>query len=274
MRLSVVTFMRPGTEAPRQSFERIANYARRIEASGFPGIWVTDSLGRGQPTLDPLVALGALAAATKRVELGTAVLQVSLRHPVDLAHRAQSVQALSGGRLRLGVGSGSTKADFDLLGADYQQRFRNLMSSLEIMRRAWRGEPLAGGTLTPWPGSEGGPPVLLGAWRNPRWIAYAARQCQGWIASGLYSSWEDLENGMRLYREAGGTNAVLANVVIDLRNRSEAGSLAERAKVSLVCLPEEGRQRLKRIEQIGFDEVLVVSLGNALDEIERMRDYL
>jgi alkanesulfonate monooxygenase SsuD/methylene tetrahydromethanopterin reductase-like flavin-dependent oxidoreductase (luciferase family) len=274
MRLSVVTFMRPGVEAPRQTLERMASYARRVEASGFPGIWVTDSLGRGRPTLDPLVALGALAAVTKRVELGTAVLQVSLRNPVELAHRVQSVQALAGGRLRLGVGSGSTKADFDLLGADFQQRFRNLMSALDVMRRAWRGEPVNAGTLTPWPGTEGGPPVLLGAWRNPRWIAYAAKQCRGWIASGVYSSWQDLETGMRLYREAGGSNAVLANVVVDLANQPEPGSLAERAKVSFVCLPEEARRRLKRIEQIGFDEVLVVSLTNALDEIERLRDYL
>ena len=274
MRLSVVTFMHPGTEARGQSLERIASYARRIEAAGFPGIWVTDSLGRGRPTLDPLVALAALAAVVKRVELGTAVLQVSLRHPVDLAHRVQSVQALSGNRLRLGVGSGSTRADFDLFGADYAQRFRTLMGSLDIMRHTWRGEPVNGGTLTPWPGSEGGPPVLLGAWRNPRWITYAARQCQGWIASGLYSSWEDLENGMRIYREVGGANAVLANVVVDLSNRPEPGSLAERAKVSLVCSPDEARQRLKRIEQIGFDEILAISPTGALDEIERVRDYL
>jgi len=186
----------------------------------------------------------------------------------------QSVQALSGGRLRLGVGSGSTRADFDLLGADYDQRFRTLMSSLDIMRRAWRGEAVNGGTLSPWPGCEGGPPVLLGARRSPRWIAYAAKKCQGWIASGLYSSWEDLENGMRLYREAGGNNAVLANVVVDLRNRPEPGSLAERAKVSLVCPSDEARQRLKRIEQIGFDEVLIVSPTGALDEIEQVRDFL
>ena len=116
--------------------------------------------------------------------------------------------------------------------------------------------------------------MLLGAWRNPRWITYAARQCQGWIASGLYSSWEDLENGMRLYREAGGTNAVLANVVVDLSAQAEAGSLAERAKVSLVCLPDDARQRLKRLERIGFDEVLLVSPGSALDELERVRDFL
>src|SRR6266849_2914913 len=137
MRLSVVTFMRPEGESRGRTLSRVIDYARQIERRGFPGIWVTDSLGRGRPTLDPLVALGALAAVTKRVELGTAVLQVSLRNPVELAHRVQSVQALSGGRLRLGVGSGSTKADFDLLGADFQQRFRNLMSALDIMRRAW-----------------------------------------------------------------------------------------------------------------------------------------
>src|SRR6266404_6295704 len=172
MRLSVVTFMRPEGEPRGRSLHRIVEYARQIERRGFPGIWVTDSVGRGRPTLDPLVVLGALSVATPRVELGTAVLQVSLRHPIELAHRVQSVQALSGGRLRLGVGSGSTRADFELLGADYDQRFRTLMSSLDIMRHAWRGAPVNGGTLSPWPGCEAGPPVLLGAWRNPRWIAY------------------------------------------------------------------------------------------------------
>jgi alkanesulfonate monooxygenase SsuD/methylene tetrahydromethanopterin reductase-like flavin-dependent oxidoreductase (luciferase family) len=274
MRLSVVTFLRPSSEPRDRPLGRIVDYARRIEKKGFPGIWVTDSLGRGRPTLDPLAVLSALSAATARVELGTAVLQVSLRNPIELAHRVQSVQALSGGRLRLGVGSGSTRADFDLLGADYDQRFRTLMSSLEIMRRAWRGEPVNGGTLPPWPGCEGGPPVLLGAWRNPRWIGYAAKQCQGWMASGLYSSWEDLEAGMRLYREAGGANAVLANVVVELSARPEPGSLAERAKVSLVCPPDEARQRLRRLERIGFDEVLVVSPTGALEELERVRDFL
>ena len=274
MRLSVVTFIRPGPETRGRPLGRVVDYARQIERRGFPGIWVTDSLGRGRPSLDPLVVLGALSVATQRIELGIPVLQVPLRHPVELAHRAQSVQALSGGRLRLGVGSGSTRADFDLLGADYDRRFRTLMRSLEIMRRAWNGEPINGGALSPWPGCEGGTPVMLGAWRNPRWIAYAAKQCAGWIASGLYSSWEDLETGMRLYRDAGGKNAVLANVLVDLSNKPEPGSLAERATISLVCPPDEARVRLKRIDQLGFDEVLVVSLGGMLDELERVRDFL
>ena len=72
MRLSVVTFMRPGTEARSRPLGRIVDYARQIEKRGFPGIWVTDSIGRGRPTLDPLVVLGALSVATQRIELGTA----------------------------------------------------------------------------------------------------------------------------------------------------------------------------------------------------------
>ena len=119
--------------------DRAADYARRIEAAGFHDIWVGDSLGRGRPTLDPLVELATLAAVTRKVELGIGVLQLPLRHPIELAHRVQSVQALSGNRLVLGVGSGSTKDDFDLLGYDYDKRFGMLRSSLKTMQSVWRG---------------------------------------------------------------------------------------------------------------------------------------
>lgn len=75
---------------------------------------------------------------------------------------------------------------------------------------------------------------------------------------------------MRIYREAGGTNAALANVAIDLANRPESAGLAE-VPTSLVCPPDEARRRLKRIEQLGFDEVLLVSHASVLEDIERAR---
>lgn len=278
--MRVGTMIRPdpgpasGIEPHNQLLNRMAGYARRIEAGGFPGIWVGDSLGRGRPTLDPLMELSVVAAVTQRVELGISVLQLPLRHPVELAHRVQSLQALSGNRLRLGVGSGSTRADFELLGYDYDHRFGIMKRSLETMRRAWRGEAVnAGGTLSVWPGCEGGPPILMGAWRSPRWITFAAEECQGWTPSGRYSSWDDLEEGMRIYRSAGGTNAILANVAVDFSNRPESAALAG-VTTSLVCPPYEARQRLKRIEQIGFDEVLLVSHGSVLEDIQRARDFL
>jgi len=274
MKVSVQIRVSPGVISDDRPMRRIADYARRIEAAGFPGIWVGDSLGRGRPTLDPLTTLASLCSATDQVELGIAVLQVPLRHPVELAHRVQSVQMLSRNRLRLGVGSGSTRADFELLGGDYDRRFRTLMSSLDTMRAGWAGQSVNGGALSPWPGCESGPPILLGAWRSPRWITYAAKQCQGWTPSGRFSSWEDLEAGMRIYREAGGDNAVLANVAIDLAERPESASLAQVASVSLICSPDEARRRLRRVAGLGFDEILLVSQTNSLKEIERARDFL
>jgi len=274
MKVSAMIRLSPGAEPHTRLMSRMADYARRIEAGGFPGIWVGDSMGRGRPTLDPLTALAALAAVTERVELGIGVLQVSLRHPVELAHRVQSVQALSEGRLRLGVGSGSTRADFELLGGDYDHRFRTLRKSVETRHRVWSGEPVNGGTLSTWPGCAGGPPILMGAWRSPRWITYAAKECQGWTPSGRFSSWDDLEFGMRIYREAGGTNAVLANVAVDLAERPDSAEIAAATDVALVCPPDEARRRIKRMEQLGFDEVLLVSHYGELEEIERARDFL
>jgi alkanesulfonate monooxygenase SsuD/methylene tetrahydromethanopterin reductase-like flavin-dependent oxidoreductase (luciferase family) len=163
MRVHVVNVLRPEPEMKGRTLHRIADLARQVEAKGFTGLWLTDSFGRGRATLDPIVLMSVIAAVTQKIEIGTCVLQVPVRHPVELAHRIQSLHALTGDRLKLGLGSGSTQADFDLVGEDYAQRFKTLMSSLEIMKRAWRGEKLDGGTLTPWPGTEGGPALMLGA---------------------------------------------------------------------------------------------------------------
>ena len=227
MRVSAMIRVNPDAQPIDRMISRMTEYACQIEARGFPGIWVGDSLGRGRPTLDPLVQLAALAAVTKRVEVGVSVLQVPLRHPIELAHRVQSVQALSGNRLCLGVGSGSTRADFDLLGYDYDARFRTLRSSLDIMRRTWRGEPTnTDGTLSTWPGCGGGPPILIGAWRSARWISYAATDCQGWTPSGRFSSWKDLEVGMRVYRAVPGRCSRMLQLIwtIEPNPRSSQGS--------------------------------------------------
>src|SRR5205814_9475673 len=174
---------------------------------------------------DSLQVLTVLAAVTRRVELGISVLQLPLRNPVELAHRAQSLQVMSNNRLILGVGSGSTRDDFELLGYEYDHRFRTIRNDLDIMNKVWNGEPVNGGTLATWPGCKGGPPILIGAWPSPGWITYAAKQAQGWTPSGRYSSLEDLEFGIELYREHGGTNAVLANCSVDLQERPEPAGL-------------------------------------------------
>src|SRR5213082_3430031 len=119
MRVHVVNVMRAAPGETGGTLDRFARFARGVEERGFAGLWLTDSFGRGRPTLDPIVGMSVVAAVTSRIEIGTCVLQVPVRHPVELAHRIQSLYALTGRRLQLGVGSGSTQADFDVVGLDY-----------------------------------------------------------------------------------------------------------------------------------------------------------
>ncbi len=272
MQIHVVNFLRPDPGFTGRTLEYLAGLARQVEARGFAGLWLTDSFGRGRPTLDPIVGMSVVAAVTSKIEIGTCVLQVPVRHPVELAHRIELLYALTGSRLQLGVGSGSTQADFDLVGLDYDERFKLLMSALDTMGKAWRGEPLPGGRLTPWPGTEGGPAVLLGAWRNKRWIVYAAEQCAGWIASGLYPKPEELEAGMQMYRGAGGKRAILSNVIIALDPASEAAARAASATVTLTGGVAAARDKLRWIRDVGFDDVLCMASLEALDDLERLRD--
>jgi alkanesulfonate monooxygenase SsuD/methylene tetrahydromethanopterin reductase-like flavin-dependent oxidoreductase (luciferase family) len=274
MRVSTMIRTAPQGNPDNGLIDRICEFGRQVEARGFPGIWVGDSLGRGRPTLDSLQVLTALAAVTKRVELGIAVLQLPLRHPVELAQRVMSLQAMSNNRLVLGVGSGSTRDDFALLGYDYDHRFRTFRNDIDIMRKVWNGEAVNGGTLSTWPGCAGGPPILIGAWRSPRWITYGAQQAQGWTPSGRFSSWDDIEYGMNIFRDAGGSNAVLANCSIDLKERPESAELAKLATVNFICPADEAGRRIKRVEAMGFSEILIGSQFGAIDELERVREFL
>ncbi len=257
MRIGIVTIPSAPETGPAV-VEHVTGIARQVEALGFHGLWVTDAFARGKPTLDPLILLGAMAAQTSRIELGTCVVQIPLRHPVEHAHRVQTLNALSGGRFRFGVGSGSTKNDFDAVQVDYDARFKTLTAYLEVMRKVWAGEPIYGPALSVWPGTEGGPPVLLGAWRSERWINLSAKVLQGWIASGIHTSPEDLEIGVKMFRAAGGKRAILANIFIDFRGMPGNLPFTHVPKISMFCSPAEAKDRLKRLEDMGIDDALLV----------------
>ena len=158
--------------------------------------------------------------------------------------------------------------------ASYEERFKTLPAYLDVMRRTWNEEPVYGNPISVWPGTEGGPPVLLGAWRSERWINLAANQCQGWISSGIHSSWDDLELGVKMYRNAGGGRAVLANVFTDFGPNPESGPSQHVPKVTLHCGLSEARERLRRMADIGLDDVLLVPPPNDPAQLERMSELL
>lgn len=251
--------------------DTLAETARRIEAADFDSAWVFDSIGRGRLLPDPLAALAVAGTVTRRIELGTGVLQVPLRRPVELAHRVLTTHLVCGGRLRLGVGAGSTAADFAAVGVDFDARFRDLDAALTTMRRLWTGARVDAAELgAPWPSVAGGPPVLVGSWAGSRWIERAAKEFDGWIGSGARSSWRLIREGIARFRGFGGRRAVLTNVHVNLgaERPSAAGPDDPFDLVGPRAVVEE---RIRHVRALGFDDLVLVAARHDTEHLLALR---
>jgi probable F420-dependent oxidoreductase len=127
--------------------ERIRRTAVAAEELGFDSVWATEHILVGAQAVDPygrvfapLVTLGWIAAFTERVALGTSIVVAPLHHPVHLAKEAATLQELSGGRLKLGLGMGWHEDEFQNLGAEFHGRGRRAEEGIRLMRALWRGE--------------------------------------------------------------------------------------------------------------------------------------
>jgi alkanesulfonate monooxygenase SsuD/methylene tetrahydromethanopterin reductase-like flavin-dependent oxidoreductase (luciferase family) len=252
MRLGVSLALEGPDPVPGNAYSAGMATAERV---GFESLWFFDTIGRGRFRPDPISAISAAAAVTSTVELGTCILQVPLRHPTELAHRVLSAHYLSGGRLRLGVGAGSTQADFDAVEGDYETRFRQLTDALPRMQALWNGETVGAANLTPWDSTKGGPPIMIGSWAGSRWIPIAAKQYSGWIASAHFTNFATLKEGVERYRGEGGTRAVATNIPVDLN--ASSNPLGDQDHLDLRCGRQEAVERLQKLADAGFDDAVV-----------------
>ena len=233
------------------------------ERTGFDSLWFFDTIGRGTFRPDPISAMAAAAALTEHIEIGTCILQVPLRHPVELAHRILSAHFLSGGRLLLGVGAGSTETDFQAVDGDFKARFRDLEAALPRMRSLWRGEAVGAANLTPLPAAQGGPPILIGSWAGSRWIPIAAQQYDGWIASARFCTIATLKEGLKRFRGEGGGRAIATNIPVDFT--ANGGTLSDDDHLDLRCGPAQAADRLQILADAGFNDA-VVTVADTTEE--------
>jgi probable F420-dependent oxidoreductase len=180
--------------------------AERAEGLGFDSIWVGDSL-LARPRHDPLTLLAAVAARTKKAELGTAVLLPALRNPVVLAQQIATLDQISEGRYILGVGIASDnppiRAEFVAAGVPFEKRAGRMLEGLRLCRELWSGKPVSwngrwvveNSTLGPTPHRPGGPPIWIGG------MVRAARERVGRLYDGWFPNAPDAKGWGEQFRE-------------------------------------------------------------------------
>lgn len=134
-----VGFMVPSI-APDATATSTVEYARRAEALGAHSVWVPDRIV--YPSPDIFVTLGALAAATERVRIGSAVVLGVLRPPVLIAKAASTLAALSDGRFVLGLGVGSRAEDFRSVDVPIEERGKRMRELVQLLKREQPTLPL------------------------------------------------------------------------------------------------------------------------------------
>jgi alkanesulfonate monooxygenase SsuD/methylene tetrahydromethanopterin reductase-like flavin-dependent oxidoreductase (luciferase family) len=217
----------------------VGSWAQRLVDAGFESLWTPEIIGRGPLVPDPFVLLAVAAGVTQDVELGTATVQVPLHHPAELAHRVLSLMAVYDGRLTLGVSPGSSAADYAALERDFAGRFAAFSSAVARLRVLLAEGHDERAVLAPADLAAGGPALLLGSWGHN--VERAAREFDGWLASGLRRTPDEILAAHDRFRAAGGRRAVVCAVPVD--SHADLGPTGE---------------VLHRYAQAGFDDAVVV----------------
>jgi probable F420-dependent oxidoreductase len=283
----------------------IAGYAIRAEALGFAGLWTLDSPVGGPtghtPLLDGLHMLSHAAAVTDEVRLGIAVIVLPRRNPAMLAKELATIDRLSGGRLTVGVGLGRDDERIAGLGFPTGRRVRRLTEGVEVMRALWaqglaahEGElyRFSGVRMEPKPLQRPGPPVWLGAGREPA-LRRAVRIGDGWIGSGSSSSEDFTTQAAFVARELGDTGrdparfAIAKRVYIAVEEDASVArqrlaavldAMYDRPGLTERCAvcgpPEHCAQVLRDLAAAGAQELVLAPMYGHLAQLEALDEVV
>jgi alkanesulfonate monooxygenase SsuD/methylene tetrahydromethanopterin reductase-like flavin-dependent oxidoreductase (luciferase family) len=174
------------------TLDHLAAYTKVAAQLGFRALAVNDHLVFSVPWLDGPTALGAMIEHSGDMTLATTVSLSVVRGPVPVAKMLGAIDRLSGGRLVVTVGPGSSKEDYAAVGLDFSERWPRFDESIGALRALWRdgGAPFVGRfyttegiALEPRPAQPLGPPIWVGSWGSDAGLRRVARLADGWLAS-------------------------------------------------------------------------------------------
>jgi probable F420-dependent oxidoreductase len=173
-----------------EAYEETIRVCRLAEELGFDFATVPHHRFHAKYPSSPFVLLGALAATTERIGLGTNIVVLPALHPVNVAEHIATIDHLSGGRVFIGAGTGYIRKEFEVGGFAFETRGDRMSEALQVLRLLWTQEnaSFAGKhfqfedvTLQPRPVQRPNPPILVGA-QMPRAVKRAARLGDGWTS--------------------------------------------------------------------------------------------
>lgn len=276
---------------PGVSGELILDWARKADSGPFSSLGIIDRIV--YPNYEPLITLAAVAGATQRIRLMTTVLIATLRNPAMLAKQAASLDALSGGRLTLGLGVGGREDDFRAVSTEFHNRGRRFEEQLTLMKQVWSGQPIDTNTgpIGPKPVQQGGPEVLIGGY-SPTAIKRVGRWGDGIILGGSSDSnvgrqfYSIAEEAWKAENRTGKPRLVTCMYYALGPNAKERASayirdyyafMQQRAEFivnSIPTTPEAIKGAMQAFSDIGADEMIFWASIPDLDQIDRLAELV
>jgi alkanesulfonate monooxygenase SsuD/methylene tetrahydromethanopterin reductase-like flavin-dependent oxidoreductase (luciferase family) len=243
---------------------------------------VLDRIAYG--SYEPFTTLAAAAALTKRIKLATTVVIGPLRSTGVLAKEAATVDALSGGRLTLGLAVGARIEDYQVAGVDHRSRGKRLDEQLAQLRSFWESAQVG-----PACARTNGPEILIGGTASDQAFARMARYADGYIhgggppgvfanaASRARAAWIDMGRPGRPrlwgqgYFALGATEAGAAYLK---DYYAFTGPFAERIAAGILTTPQAIKQYMRGYEDAGCDELVLLPSVADITQLERLAEVL
>ena len=269
---------------PGAQGQLIIEWACRAEEGPFSSLGVLDRLV--YDSYDPLITLGAVASVTHRIKLATTIVIGPLHNNTLLAKTAASLDALSGGRLVLGLAVGARKEDYDVAGVDYRGRGKRLSEQLSSLRSLWEDSHIGPKTVRP-----KGPDLLVGG-LSDQGYARMVRYADGYVHGGgpprafaraadkAYAAWSDTGRPGKPQLWAQGYFALGNDAVKEAGSRylrdyyAFTGPFAERIAAGLLTSPQAVAQFIRGYQDAGCDELVLFPTVPDLAQLDRLAEIL
>jgi alkanesulfonate monooxygenase SsuD/methylene tetrahydromethanopterin reductase-like flavin-dependent oxidoreductase (luciferase family) len=273
------------------TWENQREYARLVETLGFDGVAVPDHLMTGDgATTECLTTLAGLAAATEAVYLYPKTINNHLRHPPMLAKALATVDNISDGRLKLGMGAGWKDDEATAYGYDWPEaprRLREMEEAIQLINRLWTEDEVTfdgdyfavdGAVCKPHPRQEPRPPIMIGGGGEEFTLRITAKHADSWNYWGPPHVLEQKLDVLRAHCETYGTDyeaiekswfarCIIRETesdveeILDVAPRfvpaENEADIEAGEYLNLIGTPEQIRDTIARYKELGFEECVV-----------------